>query len=219
MRVAAELLAAVLANELVQDVLLAIGPEPAVVGKWKHRESRDDPAYSASWHVARTRRAQRIYIVQLALRGLVTGTEIDHYASVIGERRRLGLWPKGQPPPIVLGHDYVARGVTLGRDGPKRATVALAASALSQCVKCGLQGLPENLDDYEQKARDRVLAFLGLERRVARPALTPAGAKKRRQRSAKAMAPIVAAERERLDAEVAAGRMVRVSEYAYVSAD
>jgi hypothetical protein len=209
-RVENELLFAVLARKDVEDFLLAIGSEPPIKSKWKHREDRRDPTFSASWHVTRTKRAQRIYEVHLALRGLLTCGEIDHYASVFRERQRLKLPLRPKPTPDLT----YASG-----SRPTPQTVARAADALAQCVRAARHGLPEDLAKTDQNALYRVLDFLKVDRRSHRPALTPAGAKKRRQRSAKAMAPIVAAERERLAAEVAAGRMERFSEYSYVNAD
>jgi hypothetical protein len=97
--------------------------------------------------------------------------------------------------------------------------MAVAAAALAHCVHAAHDGMPENLAKYDQRAMYRVLDFLGLNRRSYLPASTPAGAKKRRQRQQRAIAPIVAAEREHLESEVAAGRMVRVSEWAYVNID
>jgi hypothetical protein len=160
-------------------------------------------------HTTRTKRAGRIYLTHLALRGLLTYGEIDRYASIIDERRRRRqpLRPQLRPDPLVA------------RNRPTPQTVKRAAEALATCVRAAHQAEPENLLKNEENAMYRVLAFIGIDRRSHRPALTPAAAKKRAQRERQRMAPIVAAQRERLDAEVAAGRMIRLSEFAYVNAD
>jgi hypothetical protein len=68
-----------------------------------------------------------------------------------------------------------------------------------------------------KRAMDVVLGHLGLDHRRHLPPVSQAAAKKRRQHQGRLMAPIVAAERAALEAEVAAGRMVKVSDYAYVN--
>ncbi len=213
-----ELRLAVLANEKVQSALVALGPEPPVTSKWKLGSHGDDEPYR--WHVTRTRRAQRIYLIHIAVRGLLTCAEIDHYASVIEERRRQRVWPKGQPPPSLLDHPAPTPADDSGAQrGPSPQTVALAASALGDCVAAARGTGAEKLDSLEKKALYRTLEFLGLERRAQRQSREsgkPAAVKKRRQRGARARAELVAAEREHLDREVAAGRLTRVSEQIYV---
>jgi hypothetical protein len=86
-------------------------------------------------------------------------------------------------------------------------------------VSAAQRAEPENLLKNEENAMYRVLGFIGVERRSHRPALNAGAAKKRAQRQRQKMAPIVAAERARLHAEVDAGRMAKVSEWTYVNAD
>jgi hypothetical protein len=224
LRIERELCTGVLGHPDIQDELLAIGPEPPLEGQWRHSDD-------CSWHHGRTVRAQRVYMLSSTLRSVLSCSDIEHYATVIGSRRKTGLWPRGGPPLVLLGGPRAE----IGRDGqgrrktrgPDAATIRVAVDALGDAVKAMRAGLPEKLDKYERNALTRVLAFLDLDAeprlgyRSAEASRDRAGAaaKKSGQRHRQRMAPIVAAERERLDAEVAAGRMVPVSEHTYVSAD
>ena len=210
LRVKAELRVAVLSHECIQDTLVEIGPPVS------------PPTLKAT-----NQRARRILRVSGALRSVLGYHEVDYYSEVISERRAAGIWAKGKPPPSRPGFDLEETGRDGNgrrkRRGPDRATVLLAADALAEGVKAARAGVAENLPQYERDALNRVLAFLGYSGAEARRrsgfVLSPEAAKKARQRSRKARASIVSAEREELEREVVAGRMIRISETTYVSAD
>ena len=201
LRVEAALRVAVLSHEYIQSTLVKIGP-PA-----------SPPTLKAA-----NRRAARILRVSGALRGVLSYHEVDHYSEVISERRTAGIWAKGKPPSRPGFHlEETGRdGNGRKRRGPDQATILLAADALAEGVKAARAGLAENLPQYERDALNRVLAFLGYSGAEARRrsgfVLSPEAAKKARQRSRKARASIVSAERERLDAKVAAGDLHRWSQ-------
>ena len=203
---------ALLANELVQDALLTIGPEPPPSGGGRWKQKVDASGHAVRWHTTRTKRAQRIFRIQLALRGLLTGSEIDHYASVIAERRSSEIWRKGHPPPVLSGAavDRLATAAANHENrGPNSNTVKLAVDTLAYCVAQCRQGEPEGLNKHDQRRLSQVLRYFGLDPNSHLRRETVEGAKKRRQRQARAMGPIVQVERERLDARVAEGTLYR----------
>jgi hypothetical protein len=210
LRVERELRVAVLSHEYIQDTLLKIGPQA----------SPSTPRTTVD-------RARRIYLVSAALREVLTYHEVDHYSSCIQTRREAGIWPEGEPPPSMPGFTsaYVGRdgGGKRKRRGPDHATITVAVDALAQCVRAARVGLAENLPQYERDALNRVVGFVGYSgaeaRRRSGLVRSADAVKKRQQRQSKDLAPVVKAERLRLEREVEAGRMVRLCEYAYVNAD
>jgi hypothetical protein len=200
------LLAELLASELVQDALVKIGPEPPAdrAVRWRN-----------GVHVTRTRRAQRIYLIELATRRVLTSPEIDHYASIICIRRQSGVWPPGAPPPVLFGGSVDRLATSAGQSRVRRpniSTVRFAAATLAECVHAVRIGSPEDLTKSDHRRLSQVLRHFGLEVRSLRPAFTVESAKKRRQRAQTNAAPVVAAERKALEGDVATGRSKRISD-------
>ena len=107
---------------------------------------------------------------------------------------------------------------------PRCEKISKAAETLGECVKTARSGHPEKLNKHDQRRLSEVLEAFGCDARSHVPrsknaAAAKKAAKKRRQRQRELIAPIVVAERARLDAEVAAGRMVKVSACTYVNSD
>ena len=209
-----QLVSAVLADDEVQDALITIGLPPLVSGQ----------TTPTQFGRRVTQRSRRIYVTWAALRGVLTYDEIDRYSREISKRREDGTWPKGSPP---FGGYRVSEAE--GRDGggrrkprgPDAATITTAANALAACLKAARGSAPDGLGHYDCDCLRRVLAFIGKadyreaqrvpRYRSADPSAGRAAeaAKKRSQRQRRADAAQVAVERERLDAEVAAGRLYR----------
>jgi hypothetical protein len=214
-RVDRELTDALLENQYVQYALVEIGPGP-------------DPATAPDWLAAANTRYLRIVRVSDALRGALPYQAVDHYAHAMWHRDQTWLMTR---PGFTLPEQGRDGGGSRRRRGPDALTIARAADALSECVRSATVGLPEGLGKYERDRMNDVLRFLGCDSDAARaryrpnePSLGAAAAtrqanaaKKQRQRARRARETIVQAERARCEAEVAAGRAVRLGDEIYES--
>jgi hypothetical protein len=77
--IASELVDALLANEQFQDLLARVGHEPDTPMR---TIVRCHPEHGKS-NRERTRRAMRLHVVSLAIRGVLTNSELDYYASIV----------------------------------------------------------------------------------------------------------------------------------------